>query len=113
MKAVTIELLKREVGEGAEKVYKKVCEIGGFGDIGREFKDGLPPLDISGLSEAKQKQILELIGKKADLSEAEKLAKDNDRKTLLKLAKDEGLDGNSYTDELELAKAILEKRGKK
>lgn len=111
MKAVTIESLKREVGEQAETIYKKICAIGGFGDIGSDFANGYPALDITGLPEAKQEQIAKLIGAKVELSAAEKMAKDNDRKSLLKMAKDEGLDGNSYTDEVELAKAILQKRG--
>lgn len=39
--------------------------------------------------------------------EAKKLAKDNDRKGLEKLAKKAGLDGNSYTNKQELAEAIV------
>lgn len=63
MKAVTIESLKSELGdEGAARAaYAKIAEIGGFGDIGSEFKDGLPALDVGALSEAKQKRVQEVI----------------------------------------------------
>ncbi len=83
MKAVTIEDLKKELGDesAARAAYAKIARIGGFGDIGSEFKDGLPALDVGGLSEAKQKRALEVISEaKGEPEKAKTTDKPADKK---------------------------------
>ena len=112
MKAVTFEALEKQFGGEALAVYKQICSIGGFGDVGAEFANGHPALDVGGLPDGEQAKIEKLLGK-APEDEAITLAKNTDRKKLLSMAKDAELDGNSYTDEVELARAILSKKENK
>jgi len=109
MDNVTLEKLKRTHGENAAEIFEKIRVLGGFGDVEPHYIGGL---DIKGLpGGANKTKILALLGEETPEKEtAESLAKNNNRKTLEKMAKDLGLDGNKYTDEIELAKAILNKK---
>jgi hypothetical protein len=75
MKNVNLTGLKRTHGDDAEKVFIKVREMGGFGDVSPDNPGGL---DISGLSESKQESILKYLADsevKAKDSKADKPAK--------------------------------------
>jgi hypothetical protein len=72
VKAVTYEGLQKAHGDDAAKVYEQICKIGGFGDVGADFMGGRPPLDISGMSEAKQAQVERLIAPEESAEEKPK-----------------------------------------
>lgn len=55
---VNLEGLKKTHGDNAVNVFKKVAELGGFGDVEPNNPGGL---DITGLPEAKQAQIKKLV----------------------------------------------------
>ena len=55
---INLEGLKKIHGDNAENIFKKVAEIGGFGDVEPNNPGGL---DITGLPEAKQAQIKKLV----------------------------------------------------
>lgn len=108
MDNVTFKKLKKTHGDRAEEIFDQIAKIGGWGE-GREYRNS-DGLDLAGLSEAKRAQIDKLLEIEPESDEADLLVKNNDRKALDKMAKDLGLDGNSYTDKKELAAAIVQKQ---
>lgn len=58
LKNITGEKLEKIVGVGASDIWKRICVIGGFGDVEFSNPGGL---DISGLPDAKQAQIQKLL----------------------------------------------------
>lgn len=58
IKNISLESLKRTHGNGAESVFQKVAEVGGFGAIEPNYKGGL---DISGLPESTYNRIVKLV----------------------------------------------------
>jgi hypothetical protein len=99
---ITFEQVEKAVPDNAKEVWKRICEIGGWGNVLPEHTGGL---DISGLDEPKQAEILALV-ETAPADTVESLAKKS-REELEILAKAKGLDGNKYTNKNELAQAIL------
>lgn len=55
---INLASLKKTHGDEAEEIFKKVAQMGGFGDVEPNNPGGL---DISGLSESKQAHILTLV----------------------------------------------------
>lgn len=71
MKAVTMKSLQEKAGkDNARALYMRIAKLGKYGtDLG-DFEGGLPPLDLSGLSEAKQRQVEEWLEAAASESAA-------------------------------------------
>jgi hypothetical protein len=82
-KAITIEGLKREIGdEGkARDVYKKISIGFGFGNVITGFHTGPPPLDINSLSESDQARIAEMIETAKGKAEEAKTEENSDSDT--------------------------------
>lgn len=110
---ITFEQLKKTHGEKAEEIFDKIARIGGWGE-GREYRntDGL---DLSGLSDAKKEQVAKLLGTSEANSETDeiKILAAKPRPELEDLARTFDLDGNSYTNRTELAKAIVQAKTEK
>ena len=65
MKNVTLKKLEATHGDKAKEIFDRIAHIGGWGE-GREYYNSDGGLDISSLSDAKQKQIAELLGEKKE-----------------------------------------------
>lgn len=86
-----------------EKAVKDILDKQDPAPMANEEAKVIEPDQTSGVGEG-----LDAAGdSEGHAEEAKKLAKDNDRKGLEKLAKKAGLDGNSYTNKQELAEAIV------
>lgn len=55
---VTLASLKRAGHDNPEEVWRKICDIGGFGDLEPNIEGGL---DIAGLSDSTRGRIEDLI----------------------------------------------------
>jgi hypothetical protein len=99
---ITFEQVEKANPDSAKEVWSRICEIGGWGNVLPEHTGGL---DISGLDEAKQAEILKFV-ETSPLDTVESLERKS-RAELEILAKAKGLDGDKYTNKTELAQAIL------
>lgn len=115
MANLTYAQVQERHGQNAEAVWNEICEIGGYGTLSPTYSGGL---DIAGALSDKNKflssevkaRIAELSGMgSAAESEVDRLVK-MARGDLERIAKDAGLDGNSYTNKRELAQAIVNKQ---
>lgn len=108
-------------GPNAQEAWAEICTLGGFGSVPLNHDGGIAiggalsdeNTAVSDEKKARIRELIEGVDSESNAAEsvietAENLAKSNSRESLEQMAKDAGLDGNSYTNKTELAQAILD-----